>query len=52
MPSPTPTRKEQIEDIVLTQAFQWAPSQVKNTPEAFVAWVKRVVELMVASGAA
>ncbi len=46
MPTPTPERREQLENIVLTQGFQWAPSQVKATPETFVAWVKKVVDLM------
>lgn len=46
MPDSTPTRKEELENIVLTQGFQWAPSNVNATPELFVAWVKKVVALM------
>lgn len=32
-----------------TQAFQWAPSTAKTTPQEFIKWVNAVVDAMMAS---
>ena len=44
---PVPTRRTQIEDIVIAQSFQWAPSQFKATPQMLAKWITDVVDALV-----